>query len=176
MKGYIPKGQPASRAVAVLLSIGSCGLAIAAARELWTKRTGTELKSWLKPVFDLIARAKYEPWMLPLGVAVVILGIYLVAVALKPRPMTHVQLAASPNFWVRNVDIARLCTATAERVPSVAGASTYASPKHVIVSITGSDQHHDLAQRVEAAILPIVEQLESPRKISVKFHNKFGGE
>lgn len=174
MKPYAPKGQPASRAIAVLLSVAAIGLAIAAARELWTKRTGTELESWLKPIFDLIARARYETWMLPVGVLVALIGVFFVIAALSPRPRTHVQLAASQNFWIRNVDVARLCTATAERVPRVAGASTYASPRSVVVSITGGDHHEDLPERVREAIDPVVAQLAEPRKLSVKFQSRAG--
>lgn len=176
MSGYIPKSQPASRAVSVVLSMTAIGVAVAAARELWTKRTGTTLKSWLRPVFEFISRAEYQPWMLPVGMLVFVLGLVLIVVTVKPRPKTHVRLAQAPNMWIRDVDIARMCTATAERVPGVASASTHASPRTVVVSITGSNQHPDLAERVEAAVTPIVQQLSQPRKVSVKFHNRFGGE
>lgn len=169
MKRYIPRAIAASQILSIALSLGAFALAIAAARELWTKRTGTELKSWLHPVFELISRAHYEPWMLPGGVVAALVGLIFIIVAVKPRPRTHVPLAAAPNFWIRNVNIARLCTATAERVPGVSKASTYASPRTVIVTVTGSDHHGDLAARVSDSIEPIVGLLESPRRVNVKF-------
>ncbi|MEJ5997622.1 DUF6286 domain-containing protein [Corynebacterium sp. H130] len=171
MKPYKPKAMPASQVVAVLLSLGAFGLAAAAARELWTKRTGTALESWLRPVFDTISRAHFESWMFPAGVISAVVGLVLVIIALKPRPSTHEALAAAPNFWIRNVDVARLCTATAERVPSVATASTYAAPRHVTVTITGSDRHADLAERVAEAVQPILDQLADERTLTVKLHS-----
>lgn len=168
MKPFVPRAQPASRFLAVALSLGLFALVGIAGRELWTKRTGTQLESWLRPVFDTVARARFESWMLPAGVAVAIVGIVFIVVALKPRPKTHVALAAGPNFWIRNLDIARLCTSTAERVPGVARATTYASPRTITVTVSGGERHDDLAERVHAAVSPIVDHLAASRRLQVK--------
>ncbi|QMV86167.1 hypothetical protein HW450_05485 [Corynebacterium hindlerae] len=174
MTTRVPRATPASRIVAILMSLSLFGVAICAARELWTKRTGTQLNSLLTPVFELIARAKYEPWMLPMGCLVVAVGFALIVIALKPRPRTHIQLRMAENHWTRNVDIARLCTAAAERVPGVARASTYASPRHVTVTISGNHSDSTLVERVTSTVHNVVAPLADAPQVQVRLQQQPG--
>ncbi|MEJ5928020.1 DUF6286 domain-containing protein [Corynebacterium sp. H128] len=159
MKNYIPRSHPAARWVAVLLSFSLLGLAFVAARELWTKRTGTQLESWLVPVFEIIGRATYEDWMLYAGIFALLLGLVLVAIGIKPRRKTHRAVASAANIWIRDVDIARQCTATAEKVPGVRRASTYVTRTTVTVTITCSSHDDDVTERVSASITPLIAEL-----------------
>lgn len=152
MKTFTPRAQPSSRIFALTLCLLMFGVAGIAARELWTKRTGTALESWLSPIFELISRAQYQPWMLPVGILAIVVGLIFMFSSLKPRRATHQALAGEPTLWVRNVDIARMCTAVAERVPGVAVASTYASPRVVTVTVTGNSGDEPLPDRVRLAV------------------------
>ncbi|AKK02261.1 DUF6286 domain-containing protein [Corynebacterium epidermidicanis] len=167
-----PKAQPAARAVALLLAVALLGVVVVVGRELWTMRTGSQLQSWLEPIFETIGTARYQPWMFPAGLFAIALGLCLIVVAFLPRRATHRQLRSSARIWVRPVDIARLCTAHAQRVPGVLRASTFATPRAINISVTGDPNDPNLPGRVEESVYPILQQLIDDPKINIRVHSR----
>ncbi|MDU0478678.1 DUF6286 domain-containing protein [Staphylococcus chromogenes] len=171
-KTFPPKAQPAARSLALVIAFAFLGVVIVVARELWSMRTGSQLESWLEPIFQVIGRARYQAWMFPAGIAAALVGIWLMIMAVFPRRQTHRGIISAANLWIRPMDIARHCTATAEKIPGVNRASTFATTRLVTVTVTGDPQDTDLAERVQTALSPITAALVDAPRLVVRIQSR----
>lgn len=167
-----PLAQPTARYTAVILGLLLLGLVGVVIRELWSMRTDSDLESWAEPITQVIGRATYQPWMLPAGIASIVLGIILIYIAFRPRTRTHRPLASTASLWTRSVDIARMCTAASEKVPGVMRAYSVATNKRVTVNVHGDVKDPTLQSRVEAVVEPLVAELEHEPDLAIRIHRK----
>jgi len=78
------------------------------------------------------------------------------------------QLASdTASMWMRPVDIARLSSATARRVPGVASAQTSADSKKAKVTVNGDTDDAELQGRVETAVTRCLAHLKNPPQVTV---------
>ncbi|GAB3691827.1 DUF6286 domain-containing protein [Corynebacterium nasicanis] len=151
MSGRAPRANPWARHVAILIGVALCGVAVVCGREIWLRNsTSIDWDTWVEPVTMTIGNATFQPWMLPAGAAAVLLGLFLVWVAVRPRSLTHRAVRSEASLWIRPVDISRLLSATARRVPGVATARTHLSGSTAHVTVTGHEG--DLAPLVDNAL------------------------
>lgn len=167
-----PKAPPIARVYAMLTALALCGLIFVLLRELWSMRTGSQLESWLRPFFSLIGDVRYQPWMYPAGIAGVVVGILFVLGAMWPRRKTHWQTNSSATTWVRPVDVARMCTAAAEKVPGVIRATTASTAHRTTVYVTGDPTDAELEMQVIDAVQPVVDQLDPKPAVHVRIQNR----
>ena len=68
-----------------------------------------------------VAELHWQGWMLPAGIAAMVLGLVLVYTAVVPTSRTHLALGsdAGPVVWLRPTDVARMCSAHAGTVAGV---------------------------------------------------------
>ncbi|SMG23194.1 hypothetical protein SAMN06295981_1269 [Corynebacterium pollutisoli] len=158
MTGRSPRATPLARYVAIIIGLALLATAIVCGREIWLRNsTSIHWDSWVEPIIMTIGDATYQPWMLPAGAVAGVLGTLLVWVALRPRTYTHRAVRSEASLWMRPVDISRLLSATARRVPGVTTAATRLSGSTAHVSVTG--HRDDLAPLVDAALAHTVSAL-----------------
>ena len=93
--------------------------------------------------------------MFPVGILLCVIALVLLAVTFWPRKSTYRQIESTTSLWMRPIDIARLCTAQAERVPGVLRAHSTVTPKHITVSVNGdTSTAEDLTNRVTQQLTP----------------------
>ena len=169
--GQEPKGSPAARGWSILLGLLLLALAVVTGREAWLMSSGAKEQSWVQPVLDIFATPQLEDWMVWAGVAASILGIILLIVALKPRRSTHRQMASDhASVWMRPVDIARVASAAARRVPGVDGAQTKATGRRVNVNVASNGDSAALTQNVEQAVSRALVALREKPEVNVNVH------
>ena len=140
----------------------------AGGRATWMLGSGSEAPSWVQPVLNLIATEELQTWMIWAGVASIVVGLIFLFAAVKTRRTTHVQLASdTASMWMRPVDIARLSSATARRVPGVASAQTSADSKTAKVTVNGDTKDAELQGRVETAVTRCLAHLKNPPQVIV---------
>ena len=166
--GQRPKASPAVRTWTVILGFVLLAIGIVGVRETWLVGADANAQSWVHPVLDLIATEQLETWMIWAGVASIVVGLIFVFAAVKTRRNTHTQVASeSASMWMRPVDVARLSSAAARRVPGVASAQTSADTKSAKGTVNGDEQDADLPGRVEKAVTRALEVLADPPKVTV---------
>lgn len=117
--GQQPKASPAARTWAVILGLLLLAAGVVGVRETWLVGSGSDAQSWVQPVLNLIATKELQTWMIWAGIASIVVGLIFLFAAVKTRRTTHMQLASdTASMWMRPVDIARLSSATARRVPA----------------------------------------------------------
>ncbi|WP_075724669.1 DUF6286 domain-containing protein [Corynebacterium aquilae] len=171
-----PAASPVARYIAIIFGLLLGALGVLAIREYWLFTEHARGQSFLKPTLEAIPDWPAEPWLLPVGIVGVMLGVFLVYIAFRPRIKTHRRLGGAVNVWLRPVDVARMCTAHAEKVPGVLRAHTTASARSVIVHIQGDNTDPTLAGRVEQTLLPLVSELQKTPNLKIKFNRKGGEE
>lgn len=144
-----PARPPRVRGLSVLVGIALLALAVVAIREavvVWRAPDGwAPLISRLPEILTGLGRW----WVAGLGVAAVLAGLFFLVAAVSPRakryrPLDH----TDASIWVRPVDIARLSTATAKRIPGVVSASSLSRKNRVTVNVTAVDATEDLRRRI----------------------------
>lgn len=136
----------------LLIAAGAVGLRDAAVAAGWL--TG---QSWVAAAVDAVDGLAPAPWFLPVGIAVILAGMTLIGVAVKPRKKTSVPVQADTAVFTGFADIARIATATACDVPGVLDATSTATRRKVVVRcrVTGGDRaaiHNRVADSVAAGL------------------------
>lgn len=127
-------------------------------------------RTWIAAVVDGLDGTTAEWWMIPAGLAIAVLGVWLIVTALRPRSRKTVQVTSATGVFLRTGDIARLASAAADDVDGVLAASTVASRRKVTVTVESDrDQVADhvrdaVTQRLSALTKPI------PVKVRVRSH------
>jgi len=147
---------------ALLLGVGVIGVqaALVAAGVL----NGTAWLTWVIQQVDGLAPAG---WMLPVGVVLVLFGLWLLLTALRPRPRTAVALTAATGVFLKPRDLSRLAVAAADQVDGVQDAKATASRSKVSMQIV-STGGGNVADEVRAAVTERLEALEKPVKVTVR--------
>lgn len=153
--GTEPVRDPGAKWVSVILGILLVAFAIIIGREFWVLYGDTTATSWLEPVYSWIGTLTYQSWMFPVGILLCVIALVLLCVTFWPRKSTHRQIESATSLWMRPIDIARLCTAQAEKVPGVLHAHSTVTPKHITVSVNGdTTTAEDLTRRVTEHLTP----------------------
>lgn len=168
MSAPAPRALASVRILVILLGIFALVLSIVLAREAWIAWTDSPWGSWIQPLADAMASTELPAWGIPLAIVSIAVGGVGVFAALKPRRRTHRALTSSTiSAWTRPVDIARVCSATAQRTPGVAAARATVTSKHAHVVVNGDSEDAGLQARVHSAITTALSVLPSPPKVSV---------
>lgn len=147
----------------VLIAIGALGIRDAAVAAGWLR--GDLL---LPNAFDGISEIGPQPWMVPAGLAVAVLGIVLAVVALLPRRPVAVALDADTAVYVGHGDVARVASAAALDVPGVLSATSTASSRRVVVRCRATGSGDDVRALVADAVGDALAPLRHTPRIAVR--------
>lgn len=139
--GRPPVAAPAAGYVGALiallmLAIGAVALRDAAVHFGWLRGT-----AWTDTAVSGLDGLAYQPWMLFAGIVAIVIGLWCVSAALRPRRRTALAAPAKTSVWIGKADLARLASAAATSVPGVLDSRASASLRTVKVTadVTGSD-------------------------------------
>lgn len=147
-----------------LLLMGLGVLGVQAALVFAGLLTGT---SWLTWVIEHLDGLTPAAWMLALGVVLVLLGLWLLYTAVRPRPRTAVALNATTGVFLKPRDVSRLAVAAADEVDGVQDAKASATRAKVTLRITGTGDPQ-IGERVKSAVDQQLAGLAKPVKVNVR--------
>lgn len=171
-----PRAYPAAGWVANIIGLLLLVLAGLAIWDLWAHYSKGGAKPILTPAAEQASQWTMQSWMIPAGVVSIILGLILLVLALRPRTRTHRALNSDVSAWMRPVDIARMTTANAERVPGVMKAHTVVTESKVNLSVVGDVADDTLIQRVSNEVAPQLRQVASSPELKIKVQNPGGNQ
>lgn len=146
----------------VVIALGAVGLQTAASAVGITKS-----QPWLTRVIKGTDGLRPLGWMLPLGIVLVLAGLWLLASALRPRPKTAVALNAQTGVFLRPRDLARLAEHAADDVDGVAAVHARATRGKLTVRVE-STGGPGVAEAVKAAVAEQLEAVKKAPRVSVK--------
>ncbi|MBJ7338822.1 DUF6286 domain-containing protein [Mycolicibacterium sp.] len=129
--GRPPVAAPAAGyvgAVIALLLLAAGAVALRDAAVGWGWLRGTP---WVTTAISGLDGLTYQGWMPAAGVAAVVVGLWFVSAALRPRRRTALAVPAQTSVWIPRADLARLAATAAGTVPGVLDAKASASLRTV---------------------------------------------
>jgi len=156
-------------AAGVVLALGLLGLGVVALHDT-TIATGLVAgPAWIDSAIASLDRAEPAPWMVPAGLLLVLLGLWALVVALRPRPSTGVALAARTGVYLRPQDVARIARAAIDDVDDVTAAKVKATRRTVSVSVSArGTETAQVAADARAAVAQVLRALAVAPQIRVR--------
>lgn len=124
---------------------------------------------WIASAIKHVNGLTPRTWMLFAGIAAVLVGLWWVVVALKPRRRTAVQLRAGTSVWMRPADLARVATAAAEDVPAVESVSSSAKRTSVTLKVrTLARDSSEIRGQVEEVVAARLQSVAKMPRVKVR--------
>ncbi len=161
-----PVGVGAIALVGMILALLLTALGVVAVREALLASgvlTGT---AWLAPAGRSVSGLAAASWMVPVGAVLVLLGLWLLVAALRPRPRTATTVTSETGVFLRPKDVSRLAQTAAEQVDGVLAADVSATRRAVRVRVRGTAAA-DVSENVRAAVSRRLSALDSPPTVNV---------
>ena len=162
----IPVGVGAIAIVGIVLALLLTALGVLAVREAlvgFGVLTGT---AWLSPAGRSVSGLTAAAWMVPVGAVLVLVGLWLLVGAVRPRPRTATTVTSETGVFVRPKDVSRLAQTAAEQVDGVLAADVSATRRAVRVRVRGTGAA-DVSENVRAAVSRRLSALDSPPTVNV---------
>jgi len=122
-------------------------------------------QQWIAEWARSLGRLQPGGWLAMAAVVLLVIGLWLAYVALRPRPRAGVAVTASAGVFLRPKDVARLAADAADQVDGVLSASATGSSRTVVVRVRGT------SAAVEAEVTDAVRQrlqsLSRPPRVKV---------
>ncbi|MDV6260474.1 DUF6286 domain-containing protein [Rhodococcoides yunnanense] len=156
-----PVANPTAAVPAVLFALALIGAGVVLGREALLKLGALDGSEWVGPATTRLDGLTAQSWMLPGGIAAVVIGFILVFVAVRPRRRTHRALTEQ-DVWLRKGDVAAVARAAALDNVGVDSATAKAGSKKVTVAastVTGTDTSalkSSIVTSVDDALRPLV--------------------
>lgn len=116
-----------------------------------------------------LGHMEYGSWVLPVGIALTVVGLITMIGALLPAALRYLPLRSTAALWMRPVDVCRLCTRAAQDVAGVTRASTTTNGKKVTVSIyTAGPAPDEVVEAVRSAVTAQLEYVDRPLALTVQ--------
>ena len=168
--GDEPLGTPASRWIAVLISLLLIALAGVGARDLWyyTYESESPEQSWFGRAFEFLGSFTTEIPAVIIACLLALVGLVLIVVALKPRPHRFVRVNSPVSIWTRPVDVARKSTNTVHSDLGGEQIRSKATRKSVKVQVVDDGSGPAMQERITRSLNSELKSLAAPPAVSVK--------
>ena len=163
-----PVGPGIISLVGIILALLVIAVGVVAAQTALVAAGALTGSPWLTTAVTAVNGLSPAAWMLPVGIVIALVGLWLVLTALRPRPRTGVALRATTGVFLRPRDIARLAAAAADDVDGVQDAHASATRTTVTVHITNTGANDTTAEAVKTAVAGRLSALSKPVRVSVR--------
>ena len=145
-----PRALPAAAWLGPLVALVIIAAGVVLVQEALA-RWGVVTTSWLGSLLAGIDGMRAGTWVVPAGVVLVLVGLLVLLVALKPRRRTHVHVDGEADLWITPTALTALARDAAEGVPGVARVSVTGSRSAVKVR-AAAERPEDVADAVQEAV------------------------
>lgn len=165
----VPVAAAAASKVAVVLAIVLAALGVVAVRDAVVGLGWASGSTWLPVAADAVDGFAPVDWLTIAGVAVVLIGLLLVVLALKPRRRTAVAVSAQTPMYLTVDGIAALAGAAARDIAGVVDARASSSRRRVIVRCRVTrDDSGAMRATIAEAVTRNLSTLQNPPRVVVR--------
>lgn len=167
--GRTPVAAPAAGFLGLVLAVILIALGVVALRDAIIAAGWLNGPLWIDGTIDWIDGLSFSSWMIPAGIAALLVGLWMVICALKPRRKTAIEVAARSAVWIDPVDLARAASYAAERVPGVLSAQSVATRRKLAITAEVTEASNtSIRTAIETAVRDVVAVLAKTPKITVR--------
>jgi len=128
-----PVGPGAVTVVGLILAVLVVGLGVVGIHDALVAAGTVNGTPWIDAAVKPLNQLTPALWLVPVGVALVLLGLWLVLTALRPRRRTAIALVARTGVFLRPRDVAKLARNAAQDVDRVTSAKVTVGRRKVAV-------------------------------------------
>lgn len=136
--------------------------------------------TWVGMVIEHTNGTGSSLWMSVAGIALALLGLWLLILALKPRRRHGLQLQAASTIWLDYKAIASMATATATGTDGIAEARSSVGRRRVTVDAVmapdATDDPGELSRRIQRAVTDRLAPLVRPPTARVHLREPAGSD
>ncbi len=162
-----PVGVSKVAIVAIVLALLTTALGLVAIRDSLVATGAFSGQGWVTSAVTQVDGLTPSPWLVPAGAVLVLVGLWVVLTALRPRRRTGVALRASTGVYLRPRDVSRLSTRAADGVDGVLDASASATTRTVSVRINTTGDA-ETEGKVRDAVADRLKQLDPVPSVRVR--------
>lgn len=168
-----PVGQGAITFVGLVLALILLCLGVVGIHDALVAAGLVAGSAWIQAVVSALDGLSPAGWMVPAGVLLLVVGLWALITAVRPRPQTAIALDARTGVYLRPRDVARLTRIAVEDVDGVTSATVNATRRAVTVAVraTSTGQVRD---QVSAAATEVLTPLATQPKVRVKVTTEAG--
>jgi copper chaperone CopZ len=153
---------------AVLVMLLLTALAVVLIRDTVVLAGWASGQPWSTPVLEWFRAVQPADWMLPVGVVLVLVGLWCLVQALRRRPRRFLAVGGPVRAWLPAHDVDRLARSAAQSIDGVLDARVSARPGRVSVKVRGADRDKgELRDDVTRAVTEQLEGLDPQPSVSV---------
>ena len=123
-------------------------------------------RTWLAAMVDGLDRLTAEWWMIPAGIGIALLGVWVIITAFRPRSRRTLAVTSDTGVFLRTRDVARLASAAADDVDGVLSANSVATRRAITVTI--ESERDGVADLVRDTVGQRLSALADPPKVNVR--------
>lgn len=161
--------------VGVIWSLFLIGVGVVAVRDALVHGDVVSADPWSGQALQSVDGRTAPGWLVTTAVLCLLLALWLIYVALNPRPRSEAPLQAQAGVFLTTTSLRRLATAAAKDVDGVDTATASASLRKVRVdAITTPDQVDAVQARVHEAVTERLSALSKPPRVRVSIRTTGG--
>lgn len=123
-------------------------------------------RPWLPAAVDGLDGSTPARWLVPAGIVLALVALWLIVTALRPRSRKTLPLTSRTGVFLHTHDIARLASGAAQDVDGVLHVSSTATRAKVAVTVRATAED-GLREAVTSAVTERLAPLQSPPRVSV---------
>ncbi len=153
---------------AVLVMLLLTALAVVLIRDTVVLAGWASGQPWSTPVLEWFRAVQPADWMIPVGVVLVLVGLWCLLQAMRRRPRRYLAVGSPVRAWLPAQDVDRLARSAAQSIDGVLDARVTARPGRVAVKVRGTDRDkRELRDDVTRAVSEQLEGLDPQPSVSV---------
>lgn len=162
-----PVGPGRISVVGVVLALELTVLGLVGVRDALISGNVLTGQSWLEGGVDAMDGMQPQWWLVPAGAVMLLLGLWLLLVALRPRRSTAVALRSETGVFLRPGDVQRLASRAAEDVDGVLSSNVSVTRRaaRMSVSVTGNDP--SISEQVREIVEDRLAGIDPPPRVKV---------
>ena len=129
-----PVGPGAVTVVALMLALLVVAVGVLGVHDALVAAGAASGTPWIDAVVKTFNKLTPAVWLAPVGTALVLLGLWMLLTALRPRPRTAIALNAKTGVFLRPRDVAKLARNAAQDVDGVTSAKVTVGRRKVAVA------------------------------------------
>jgi hypothetical protein len=168
---FPPAALPGAAIAGAALGLTLLGVAAVAVRDIAVDSNWLDGSPWSVTAAEWIAELQWQNWMWPAAIGLIVVGLVLLWIAVRPRRRTHLELAAGEGMWTRPGDVARRCSAAVSDLPGVLDADTIVTRRKVTCTVEVRMQVADRAL-IDSTVAAVAADLASSPRIVVRLRER----
>ena len=133
----VPRGAVPASGPATVLALLMVALAVVLGHDAVVSAGWLAGGPWVRPVLQRLDGAHAQGWMVAVGAVLVLLGVWWLVAAVRPRPR-RAYLLGDRGAWLAPVDVARLARAAAQSADGVVSARASAGRRTVALRVSST--------------------------------------